>query len=409
MASLTGQSIASSYEQLLSLPDGGGNGTTLVDITDGDGVTTFSLKLAQYHAEIRGTTGTGATGAGKLNLSTAELTVVDNDVLGRIDFLAPLESSGTDAILAGASIWGEAEDTFAADNNSTALVFATNTSAAATERMRISATGHIGIGNSALETWKTDMSVLQLGGDASFAAKTTAAAGNDFFIARNAYWDSTNNRWEYMSTNGDDEAERLVMANGTYSFDLTGTAGADDAAITFTTALKLESTGVVSLPVGQLKFPASQNASSDANTLDDYEEADYDCTTALGGSGNSTRHTLNSSYNTLRYVKIGKLVHLQGYLEMSAVGSTTGDVILVLPFQAENATELAGRSVGSVTIGSAEVNTGSSVQTNAFIGDNGTNMVFQGTVVDANRHALDVADLQATSNFSIGITYIANG
>ena len=148
MASLTGQSIASSYEQLLSLPDGGGDGTTLVDITDGDGVTTFSLKLAQYHAEIRGTTGTGATGAGKLNLSTAELTVVDNDVLGRIDFLAPLESSGTDAILAGASIWGEAEDTFAADNNSTALVFATNTSAAATERMRISSTGNVGIGTS---------------------------------------------------------------------------------------------------------------------------------------------------------------------------------------------------------------------------------------------------------------------
>ena len=148
MASLTSQSIAGSYEQLLHVDrDGGGNGTTLVDVKDGDNGTTFALKLAQFHAEIRGTTGTGATGAGKLNLSTAELTVVDNDVLGRIDFLAPLESSGTDAILAGASIWGEAEDTFAADNNSTALVFATNTSAAATERMRIDSSGNVGIGN----------------------------------------------------------------------------------------------------------------------------------------------------------------------------------------------------------------------------------------------------------------------
>ena len=143
MASLTSQSIAGSYEQLLHVDrDGGGNGTTLVDVKDGDNGTTFALKLAQFHAEIRGTTGTGATGAGKLNLSIAELTVVDNDVLGRIDFLAPLESSGTDAVLAGASIWGEAEDTFAADNNSTALVFATNTSAAATERMRIGSDGN---------------------------------------------------------------------------------------------------------------------------------------------------------------------------------------------------------------------------------------------------------------------------
>ena len=147
MASLTSQSIAGSYEQLLHVDrDGGGNGTTLVDVKDGDNGTTFALKLAQFHAEIRGTTGTGATGAGKLNLSTAELTVVDNDVLGRIDFLAPLESSGTDAVLAGASIWGEAEDTFAADNNSTALVFATNTSAAATERMRLTSGGSLGIG-----------------------------------------------------------------------------------------------------------------------------------------------------------------------------------------------------------------------------------------------------------------------
>ena len=162
MASLTGQSIASSYEQLLHVDaDGGGNGTTLVDVKDGDNGTTFALKLAQFHAEVRGTTGTGATGAGKLNLATAELTVVDNDVLGRIDFLAPLESSGTDAILAGASIWGEAEDTFAADNNSTALVFATNTSAAATERMRITHAGNVNIGSAASAIQATGLHVAK--------------------------------------------------------------------------------------------------------------------------------------------------------------------------------------------------------------------------------------------------------
>ena len=46
MATLTGSTIASSYEQLLSLPDGGGNGATLVAITDGDAGTTFALQVS---------------------------------------------------------------------------------------------------------------------------------------------------------------------------------------------------------------------------------------------------------------------------------------------------------------------------------------------------------------------------
>tara|TARA_R100000655_G_scaffold35282_2_gene68670 strand:+ start:7205 stop:9688 length:2484 start_codon:yes stop_codon:yes gene_type:complete len=46
MATLTGQTIASSYEQLLSLPDGGGNSTTLVSITDGDAGTTFGFQIS---------------------------------------------------------------------------------------------------------------------------------------------------------------------------------------------------------------------------------------------------------------------------------------------------------------------------------------------------------------------------
>mgnify|MGYP001580543752 CR=1 FL=1 len=46
MATLAGQSIATSYEQLLSLPDGGGDTTNHVAVTDGDGGTTFPITLA---------------------------------------------------------------------------------------------------------------------------------------------------------------------------------------------------------------------------------------------------------------------------------------------------------------------------------------------------------------------------
>jgi hypothetical protein len=89
--------------------------------------------------ELRG----GAATPGKLLLATAETTVVDGDKLGQIDFQAPLEASATDAILVAASIWAEADDTFAADNNDTDLVFATGKSAAASEKMRLNSDGDL--------------------------------------------------------------------------------------------------------------------------------------------------------------------------------------------------------------------------------------------------------------------------
>ena len=53
MASLNGQTIASSYEQLLHVDrDNGGNGNTLVDVKDGDNGTTFGIKLATNKVKI---------------------------------------------------------------------------------------------------------------------------------------------------------------------------------------------------------------------------------------------------------------------------------------------------------------------------------------------------------------------
>ena len=90
-----------------------------------------------------GAAGSGSASGAVIKLQTADTDIVDGDYLGRIEFSAPLESSGSDAILAGAAIWAEADDTFAADNNSTELVFGTNTSAAYTERMRIASDGNV--------------------------------------------------------------------------------------------------------------------------------------------------------------------------------------------------------------------------------------------------------------------------
>ena len=70
--------------------------------------------------DIRGDLATG----GKLLLTTTEPTVVDGNELGRIDFQAPLDTGGTDAILVAASIYAEAANTFSSSVNATELSFA---------------------------------------------------------------------------------------------------------------------------------------------------------------------------------------------------------------------------------------------------------------------------------------------
>jgi len=65
MAKLEGQKIADSYEQLLHTDrDGGGNGTTLVDIKDGKNDNTFALQLATDKVQANGTFTVGVDDTG---------------------------------------------------------------------------------------------------------------------------------------------------------------------------------------------------------------------------------------------------------------------------------------------------------------------------------------------------------
>ena len=136
--------------------------------------------------EVRGPAGTGTSCAGVLTISTSETTIIDNDVLGQLNFQSPKEGDGTDSILVSASIHAEAEDTFAADNNTTGLVFSTNTSAAATERMRIGGNGNVGVGVSDPDTKLEILSTstqLKLSYDATNHSQTTTASTGTTTVA----------------------------------------------------------------------------------------------------------------------------------------------------------------------------------------------------------------------------------
>jgi len=78
-----------------------------------------------------------------LTLQTGETDIAANDVIGAINFQAPDEGTGTDAILVAAGIEAVSEGDFAADNNATKLSFKTGASEAAAEKMSLSSGGNL--------------------------------------------------------------------------------------------------------------------------------------------------------------------------------------------------------------------------------------------------------------------------
>jgi hypothetical protein len=76
---------------------------------------------------------------------------------------------------------------------------------------------------------------------------------------------------------------------------------------------------------GQIQFPATQNASSNANTLDDYEEGTWTPVDASGAG-------ISLSGASGRYTKIGRQVFLNGAFGVSANSNGSTASIGGLPF-----------------------------------------------------------------------------
>ena len=88
---------------------------------------------------------------------------------------------------------------------------------------------------------------------------------------------------------------------------------------------------------GQIVFPATQNPSSNVNTLDDYEEGEFQAS-LVSQTGSVTLAT----NDTMAYTKIGRVVHIQGSLQVASVSAPTGTLYMTgLPFASANLTELA--------------------------------------------------------------------
>jgi hypothetical protein len=137
-----------------------------------------------------------------------------------------------------------------------------------------------------------------------------------------------------------------------------------------------------------ITFPATQSASSNANTLDDYEEGFFTATVTTSTSGTIT---LNGGVDKLAYTKIGRVVYVQGLLEISSVSSPVGVVVYIqgLPFTTADLDEYAGRA-------------GTAFSVKGIV--TGANIYEGQTQVEVN---IDASTLASGNQFYVSFNYIA--
>ena len=133
---------------------------------------------------------------------------------------------------------------------------------------------------------------------------------------------------------GDAAANKFLRASGVWAVagagDVAGPASAtDNAVVRFdattgklvqNSAFLVDDTGHVTAFGGNLKFPATDAASADANTLDDYEEGTWTPALTFATLGNLS---VTYSGQTGTYLKIGKTVIIWFNLTTSAFTHTT--------------------------------------------------------------------------------------
>jgi hypothetical protein len=204
--------------------------------------------------------------------------------------------AGAGLILAGASAaknW-----VIASQYNLSGTLEFTQTTAAGgstisgTPSMVINASGNVGIGTS------SPASKLDVYG----AIRTTLAADTNY------YGSFTNYAGDVLVSAVGTGANLQLQTAGTTRL-LVGASGGIQTTTTISVGNATPSTSGAGIT-----FPATQSASSDANTLDDYEEGTW--TPAIRGSSSGGTGTYTTQQGT--YTKIGNSVRFQAYIVWTA-------------------------------------------------------------------------------------------
>lgn len=291
----------------------GGNSSISIATNPGTSADVFSLL---FLGRSRGTANNDYTA------------VASGDGLGAISFQG---ADGTEFVEA-ASIRGHVDGTPGANDMPGRLMFFTTPdgSATSTERMRIDSSGNVGIGVTP-SAWGSFAKALQIGSRTAVYQDT-----NDAIFSNNTYGATGGNT--YIATAA---ATQYYQSSGTHVWRSapSGTAG---TTITFTQVLAVEKDkslalqGATSQSGTGITFPATQSASSDANTLDDYEEGTFEVTSLTPNTSGSI--TLKTAEKYMAYTKIGRLVVITGQIDINSVSSPVGFYVTLagLPFAINN-------------------------------------------------------------------------
>jgi hypothetical protein len=163
-----------------------------------------------------------------------------------------------------------------------------------------------------------------------------------------------------------------------------------------------------------ITFPATQSGSTNANTLDDYEEGTW--TPAYSPDGASfTSITYNTSFTKGAYTKVGRIVTVTGYLRTEAItkGAASGSMVVSgLPFAVGTSGETTtyrtqGNAIGNNFAGNApiQINPNEGSTTGYLLRLNAIGSATSATSVV-------VADMATGANSNIiqfGLTYLAAG
>jgi hypothetical protein len=338
---LTGTTPQDTYDSLIKVTDNGPLSGTLKALSDGLG-NDSSLSLSTTAASFSGTL--AVTESVQVN---NELVLTTNNAAFRI-----YRTTGINYF-----DWSSGQD----------LAFSTVTTAGGSgraERMRLTSTGNVGIGQSA------PTALLHL--EKAAQDNILAVVGQDTYEGA-----------LFLSSAGSGKDANIVIGNSR-SLIFYSTANSTPAA-RGTRILTIDSQGI--------KFGTDTAA---ANALDDYEEGTWTMGIAFGGASVG----VTTSSNTGTYTKIGRQVTVSGYLVLTSKGSSTGSAKLTgLPF-----TVGAGvQNFAPASVRTEDISFANQIQT--FAAPSTTNIDFEEVTEAGLVSTLTNADFTNNSTAMVSATY----
>jgi len=143
-----------------------------------------------------------------------------------------------------------------------------------------------------------------------------------------------------ISMTGDASGILNLNSNGTNVASVSSTGMAVTGTLSASGASTFTGTGKFATTIGVgnatpaasgsgITFPATQSPSSDANTLDDYEEGTFTPVLNFGGASVGIVYDFQQG----RYTKVGNVVTVQIYIDLSSKGTSVGHAgVSGLPF-----------------------------------------------------------------------------